>query len=59
MNAPATTVVTGSSSRSILAAGIFAAMVGAAIVFATGFVQADTLHDAAHDVRHATGFPCH
>lgn len=24
-----------------------------------GLVQAETLHDAAHDVRHATGFPCH
>ncbi len=58
MNAPATTAATG-SSRSILAAGIFAALIGAAIVFTTGFVQAETLHDAAHDVRHATGFPCH
>ena len=35
------------------------ALIGLGIVFATGHLQAETLHDAAHDVRHATGFPCH
>lgn len=35
------------------------AIIGLAVVFVTGHVQAGTLHDAAHDVRHATGFPCH
>ena len=29
------------------------------IVTLAGHVQAAALHDAAHDVRHATGFPCH
>ena len=37
----------------------FAAFVGLGIVAITGHVQASALHDAAHDVRHATGFPCH
>ncbi|WP_298812315.1 CbtB domain-containing protein [uncultured Roseibium sp.] len=37
----------------------FAAVLGIAIISITGHVQASALHDAAHDVRHATGFPCH
>ena len=32
---------------------------GMVILFAAGHAQSATLHDAAHDVRHATGFPCH
>lgn len=47
----------GSKSQ-ILAVG-FAIFLGLSIVYVTGHVQAETLHDAAHDVRHATGFPCH
>ena len=35
------------------------ALIGVAVISVTGHVQATTLHDAAHDVRHATGFPCH
>lgn len=39
---------------------IFAsALIGLGVVFVVGHVQASALHDAAHDVRHATGFPCH
>lgn len=38
---------------------IVAALIGLGIIFTTGHLQAETIHDAAHDVRHATGFPCH
>lgn len=38
---------------------LFAGVVGIGIIAVAGHVQAATLHDAAHDVRHATGFPCH
>jgi cobalt transporter subunit CbtB len=38
---------------------IAAALLGLGIVTLAGHVQAATLHDAAHDMRHATGFPCH
>lgn len=38
---------------------VFSAMLGLGIIGIVGHVQATTLHDAAHDVRHATGFPCH
>ena len=29
------------------------------LMLAAGFAHSQTLHDAAHDVRHGTGFPCH
>ena len=39
---------------------VLAALVlGVGIIVVSGHVQAAALHDAAHDVRHATGFPCH
>lgn len=38
---------------------VIVALVGAALIFTAGLAQSETLHDAAHDVRHATGFPCH
>jgi cobalt transporter subunit CbtB len=54
-----TLTVSETRSRSGLAAAFFAAFIGFSIVSVTGLVQADTLHNAAHDVRHANGFPCH
>lgn len=47
------------SSRTGLMSAMFAMIIGVGIIAVTGHVQAAALHDAAHDVRHATGFPCH
>lgn len=38
---------------------VLALLFGAFLVFGTGFAQSDTLHNAAHDSRHAFSFPCH
>jgi cobalt transporter subunit CbtB len=38
---------------------IFVTLIGATVVFVAGFAHSQTLHDAAHDMRHTTGFPCH
>ena len=38
---------------------LFALVLGLGIISVTGMLQGATLHSAAHDVRHATGFPCH
>lgn len=46
-------------STSSTLALLVAAFMGVGIIAVAGHVQAATLHDAAHDVRHATGFPCH
>ena len=32
---------------------------GAFLVWGAAFANPIALHGAAHDVRHATGFPCH
>ncbi len=54
-----TMVKSTASARSSVFAVISAAFLGLGIITLAGHVQAATLHDAAHDVRHATGFPCH
>ncbi len=38
---------------------IWAALLGAFILFSVGFAQPQALHDTAHDSRHALSFPCH
>ena len=52
------TIKSTASAGSIISV-LFAVVLGLGIITVTGHVQASTLHDAAHDVRHATGFPCH
>jgi cobalt transporter subunit CbtB len=48
------------SERSSMLMGVLAtALLGGIMLFVAGHAQSATLHDAAHDVRHATGFPCH
>ncbi len=32
---------------------------GVVMVYGVGFSAIDAVHNAAHDTRHATGFPCH
>ncbi len=48
-----------SKSSSSLLGIAFVALLGAAVLFVAGHAQSAALHDAAHDMRHATGFPCH
>lgn len=48
-----------SATRSTVMPFVAAMVLGLGIVTLAGHVQASALHDAAHDVRHATGFPCH
>ena len=55
MNTISTSVKTSSTLLSVL----FVAALGGALLFVAGHAQSSTLHDAAHDIRHATGFPCH
>jgi len=32
---------------------------GLVVLYATGFSDFPQVHNAAHDTRHANGFPCH
>ena len=49
---------TAKSSSTMLSI-VFVALIGATVVFAAGLAHSQTLHDAAHDMRHSTEFPCH
>lgn len=42
-----------------LAPVLAAALLGAALLAGAGFAGPEAIHDAAHDARHAFGFPCH
>jgi cobalt transporter subunit CbtB len=42
-----------------MAAGALALVFGVFLLFGAGFAHSNTLHNAAHDTRHALGFPCH
>lgn len=41
------------------AAAIFAIVFGAFLIWGAAYANPITLHNAAHDARHAFGFPCH
>ncbi|WP_298859190.1 CbtB domain-containing protein [uncultured Sulfitobacter sp.] len=47
------------AKRTSVLPAIFALVLGVLIVTMSGHLQAETLHSAAHDMRHANGFPCH
>jgi cobalt transporter subunit CbtB len=48
------------SSRSeVLVGAIFAALLGGFLIWGVGLSPIDFVHNAAHDTRHSTGFPCH
>ena len=38
---------------------VTAILFGAFIIYGVGFAGPTTIHNAAHDVRHAFAFPCH
>lgn len=38
---------------------VFAAVVGLMLLYAAGFAETESLHNAAHDVRHSAAIPCH
>jgi cobalt transporter subunit CbtB len=38
---------------------LLALMLGLIVVYGVGFTTFPIAHNAAHDARHANGFPCH
>ena len=46
-------------SLSRYTAAAFAAAIGLFLLYAVGFSHPEAIHEAAHDARHAAGFPCH
>lgn len=58
MTSTTTTASQGTRAEAVRAA-VIALTLGAAITLAIGFAHASTIHNAAHDTRHALSFPCH
>ena len=42
-----------------LVPALAAALLGMVILFGVALANSDTIHNAAHDSRHAAAFPCH
>ncbi|MDE1195917.1 MAG: CbtB-domain containing protein [Pseudomonas sp.] len=56
------TVLTHASSRSRgnrLLVTVGSILMGMSLVYFAGFSHLDLVHNAAHDTRHSSGFPCH
>ena len=54
-----TTLFAGDRASSDILAIALAALIGVGLIFVAGFANSATIHDAAHDQRHAIAFPCH
>jgi cobalt transporter subunit CbtB len=54
-----TTQVAGGERAEVRNAALAALCFGIALVFTVGFASPSTIHNAAHDTRHALSFPCH
>jgi cobalt transporter subunit CbtB len=57
-NATVSTRSAGSRAEAV-APAVLAILLGAFLIFGAGFAGSATLHDVAHDARHAFAFPCH
>lgn len=55
----ATPVANRTTSTSVLVQLGAALALGFVMLYAVGFSEASVAHNAAHDVRHASGRPCH
>ncbi|MBM3521235.1 MAG: cobalt transporter [Alphaproteobacteria bacterium] len=42
-----------------MSAGLTMIFIGLGILYVVGFAPMAAAHNAAHDTRHAIGFPCH
>lgn len=47
------------SKTDAIKSAIVAFVIGLGLIYAVGFAPMESLHDAAHDSRHALSFPCH
>lgn len=50
-------VIQAVSSKKIQVLGV--ALLGFVILSVVGFAPIEVIHNATHDTRHSTGFPCH
>ena len=42
-----------------VSAAVFGGLIGLFLIYGVGFANPESIHNAAHDTRHAASFPCH
>lgn len=57
MNTATLSAQTSASER--IKAALAALALGSVLIFTVGFAHSTSVHNAAHDSRHALAFPCH
>jgi len=58
-NAPISQHSTSVSAQAKKTQVLLAALLGLSVLTAVGFAPVEVIHNATHDTRHSTGFPCH
>lgn len=53
------TIQTQASVSERAKAACAALILGTVLIFTVGFAHSSSVHNAAHDSRHALSFPCH
>jgi cobalt transporter subunit CbtB len=48
-----------SGAAAVLFPAVLAILFGVVLLYGVGFAGPMTIHNAAHDARHAFAFPCH
>ncbi|MFJ3486958.1 CbtB-domain containing protein [Pseudomonas sp. NPDC090202] len=56
---PSTASTTTNTLAQRLTSAVSAMILGACLVYFAGFSHIDAVHNAAHDTRHSSAFPCH
>jgi len=54
-----TASLSATASRDVLRQLAAGALLGVVMLYGVAFAESPLAHNAAHDVRHATGRPCH
>ena len=54
---PRSATISTTIPKPLQIAGAF--LVGIVILYGAAFIQTSAVHNAAHDMRHSQGFPCH
>lgn len=59
MQTSATTIAADATRLATIGQALAAMVFGFFVVAVVGFSHLEVVHNAAHDARHAAGFPCH
>ncbi|MGA3802363.1 CbtB domain-containing protein [Pseudomonas fluorescens] len=58
-SAEQTSASTTSTLNQRLTVAVCASILGVCLVYFAGFSHIEAVHNAAHDTRHSSAFPCH